>query len=102
MKVTVDSRLKELVPNFINRKKTELKEMIQMIQDQEFEKLRLMGRSLAWSAPGYGFIELGLMAKKLEQDATVRRGDLLPHYRENMLQYLDNLEIEYVEVKLEA
>jgi len=91
--------LEHLVPDFLNKRKIELKELETFIADRNYDQIRqLTHKWKGYSAP-YGFGKLGLLAEGLNalahQQATTEMDSTLVQIK----QYLSEKEVQFKDLK---
>jgi HPt (histidine-containing phosphotransfer) domain-containing protein len=94
-KVSIAQDLKDIVPEYIERRKKEIPGLIALSESGNLDALREAGHKLAGSGGGYGFDQLSAFGKKIETLA--RAGDLpgVTGCLSELVNYLENLEIVY-------
>ena len=70
--VRVDSLIADLVPGYLEARKTEISEIRRRIEDRDFDTLQVIGHQLKGSGQGYGFVEITLLGDQIEQAAQRR------------------------------
>ena len=95
-KIEVDEDLKEIIPGFMANRNKDILELERLLQEQDFHAIEKIGHRVAGSSGGYGFDELGNIAKEIE--LSIKGGDTskIPELIENFKEYVNNVEIEFV------
>lgn len=95
-KVEVDEELKDILPGFMNNREKDLVLLREALANNDFETIGKIGHKVAGSSGGYGFDELGKMAKSLE--LKVKDGDTsnLKEIVDQFEEYIRNVEIVFV------
>ncbi|MCK5884657.1 MAG: Hpt domain-containing protein [Bacteriovoracaceae bacterium] len=96
-KVMADAMLESIMHVF---QKTIAEDIIRIkvaIDASDFEDLKAVGHKIKGNAGGYGFDQLGEFAKSLEIGAKESDLPKIQEAYDSMVEYLDNVEIEYVE-----
>ena len=96
--VKIDAEIKDLIPGYLENRKAEIIELEQLCEKHDQESIAKISHKLKGNAGGYGFIELGELAKKLEQSAKSAEWKRVSQAIKDMKLYLDQIEVEYVEV----
>ena len=85
--VYVDPDLEELVPEFIDNMKNEVKRINALITKNDMKEIQRIGHSLKGTGGSYGFneitdigIEIEEAAKKSDKEAIMRLGSRLDNY----------------------
>ncbi|MBI5076227.1 MAG: response regulator [Nitrospirae bacterium] len=71
--VEIDPDIAELVPGFLNNRKADTEKIRKLLEQENFGEIRVIGHSMAGSAGGYGFPEIGKMGKAIEAAALTSR-----------------------------
>ena len=71
--VEIDPAIAELVPRFLNNRKNDAVKINELLAEGKFEEIRIIGHSMAGSAGGYGFPEIGEMGRAIETAALASR-----------------------------
>ena len=75
MIVEVDKELEDVFPRYLRNREEDMLKIQAALEKKDFEALRQIGHKLAGNASGYGLLDLGVMAKKLETSAGERQYD---------------------------
>lgn len=67
--VEIDPDLAELVPGFLQNRKKDAEKMSELLAEENFGEIRIIGHSMAGSAGGYGFPEIGKIGRAIETAA---------------------------------
>ena len=67
--VHIDPDIAELVPRFLNNRRKDTVEIRRLLAEGNTEAIRIIGHSMAGSAGGYGFPEIGKIGKAIENAA---------------------------------
>ncbi|MEK7721753.1 MAG: Hpt domain-containing protein [Elusimicrobiota bacterium] len=94
-RVFIAPDLKDLAPEYLEKRKKELPELIALSDSGDFDALRKAGHKLAGSGGGYGFDRLSELGKEMETLA--QKGDLpgIAGCLSELKDYLENLRIVY-------
>jgi HPt (histidine-containing phosphotransfer) domain-containing protein len=92
MKITVPEELTDLIPDFIQRRKIEIKDCYTLVQTDQLERIADIGHSLKGHAPGYGFELLGQQAADLEKAAKSGDRDKVITLLEEMEDHIESVE----------
>lgn len=94
-KVFIDEEIKDLVPAYMEKRHTDLKNMKQLLEDGDFEELRNIGHKIKGSGGGYGFQGLTLIGAKIEAAAKEENKDMIAACLEMLDNFLQKVEINY-------
>lgn len=93
--VRIDSELEELIPNYIENRHKDIKNMTEALTKGDFETIRLLGHSMKGSGASYGFQEISVIGKKLEEAAKAKDQAGIPAIIQELSDYMANLEVVY-------
>jgi CheY-like chemotaxis protein/HPt (histidine-containing phosphotransfer) domain-containing protein len=88
MVVHIDPDIAELVPGFLDNRKRDAEEIRRLLAEGNFEAIRIIGHSIAGSAGGYGFPEIGKLGKAIEAAALAVRPEEIQKKNSNLSEYL--------------
>lgn len=93
--VYVDSDLEDLVPGFLENRHNDVERIDNLLSNGELAEIQRLGHSMKGAGGGYGFDEISIIGKKLEEAA--KRGDTseLNHLNHRLKEYLSSVEIVY-------
>ena len=95
-KVQVDSELKEILPTFLKNRSADCVKLNELLLSKDFESLKKLGHKVSGSSGGYGFSELGDIAKKIELSANSKNEEEVKVHIKQFIDYVENIEVEYV------
>lgn len=96
-KVYIDSDLEFLIPQYLENREEDIKELEKLLKKSEFNQIRIIGHSLKGSGGGYGFDYLTELGSQIEKEAELKNEKNLKEITSQLKKYLDNLEIIYIE-----
>lgn len=96
--VKIDAEIKDLIPGYLENRRAEIIELVRLCEKRDQDAIAKISHKLKGNAGGYGFTELGELAKKLENSAKSAEWKAVNETIEGMRVYLDRIVIEYVEV----
>lgn len=96
-KVKADAMLESIMPVFQRTIADDFERIESAIIASNFDELKAVGHKIKGNAGGYGFDDLGEMAKKLEEHAIGNDIQQVKDVFTTMKEYMGNVEIEYVE-----
>lgn len=96
--IKVDEDLEEIMPRYLEIRQKELLELESAVEAENFEQIRMLGHKLKGTGSAYGFDELSRLGSLIEDKACDKDMNEVPHYTSEIRTFLDNLEIEYVEM----
>ena len=96
MIVEVDKELEDVFPRYLRNREEDMLKIQTALEKKDFDTLRQIGHKMAGNASGYGLLELGDMAKKLEHAAGDRQYDVCRDLVGRMKKYLTDLIPKFV------
>lgn len=93
--VHVDIDLEDLVPEFIENRYDDIKEIHNLLNTEEYEKIQFIAHTMKGSGGGYGFDEITNIGMRLENAAKQRNREIILEQLRILSQYLDNVEVIY-------
>ncbi|GIW47189.1 MAG: hypothetical protein KatS3mg078_1066 [Deltaproteobacteria bacterium] len=93
--VYVDSELSEIVPVFFSNRRRDIELISKALESGDFESIKRVGHMMKGSGSGYGFDFITDLGKKIEEAAGNRDGVSIRHYMEELLLFLDTVEVVY-------
>jgi HPt (histidine-containing phosphotransfer) domain-containing protein len=94
-KVYVDSELSEIVPVFLSNRRKDIELISRALESEDFESIKRVGHTMKGSGGGYGFDFITDLGKKIEEAAGKRDGVRVRRYIEELLLFLDTVEVVY-------
>lgn len=99
IKIKIDIDLQDIVPGFLENRTKDLTELHKAIDESDLKTIEKIGHKVAGSSGGYGFDELGKMAKQLELKAMDGKFDECVQLITKMENHLKSIEVVFVEVE---
>lgn len=96
--IEIDQDLQEIVPGFLENRAKDLIELKTAVENNDIKTLEKIGHKVAGSSGGYGFDELGKMAKNLELKAIDGHFEECASLVGQIEAHLNELEVVYVEM----
>ncbi|MDH4225879.1 MAG: Hpt domain-containing protein [Deltaproteobacteria bacterium] len=93
--VELDSDLRELIPEFLERRQHDLPVFRQALEAGDYETLRTMGHQMKGFGGGYGFTELTAIGAEIEQGAKARDSQAIAAHLSRLEEYMQHLEVRY-------
>ncbi len=93
--VTIDVELEDLIPGFLKSREKDIEKVKGYLADNDFESIRLLGHSLKGNGAGYGFDELSVVGRDLEQAAAEESPDMISKSLEDLASYLARVEVVF-------
>lgn len=93
--VTIDSELEDLIPGFLKSREKDIETVRECLGANDFETIRRLGHSLKGNGAGYGFDDLSVIGRQLEQAAAEQSPDDVTGVLEAMASYLERVEVVF-------
>lgn len=93
--VVIDEEIKDLVPNYLDKRKTDLETMKSYLERDLFDELRSLGHKIKGSGGGYGFQGLSVLGARIEQAGKNSDKAKLDHAIHLYADFLEKVEIRY-------
>jgi CheY-like chemotaxis protein len=94
-KVFIDEEIKDLVPAYIEKRHVDLKNMKQLLAEDDIEEIRNIGHKIKGSGGGYGFQGLTLIGGKIENAAKEKDKEAISSNLKQLETFLEKVEINY-------
>ncbi|MDP2158699.1 MAG: response regulator, partial [Nitrospirota bacterium] len=89
--VEIDPDIAELVPRFLRNRKKDTAQISELLAEGNFGDIRVLGHSMAGSAGGYGFPEIGKMGKAIETAALGSQTEDIKKANSMLREYLETV-----------
>ncbi len=93
--VTLDPKIKNLIPRFLENKRNDAQRLLQTIEMEDMEELARQAHTIKGTSWMYGFQELGDLCLELEQAAKVPDPARTFQLATQIKSYLDDVQISY-------
>lgn len=95
--IVVESMLESIMPIFLKSISDDLVKLQAAIAANDFAALQALGHKIKGSAGGYGFDQLGAMAKEMEFAAKDQKIEICQEQLNMMIDFMGNYEITYLD-----
>ncbi len=95
-KIEVDKELIEILPTFLSNRQKDTVTLKEMLTSKDLAGIKKLGHKVSGSSGGYGFHELGNIAKSLEIAAESGNEQEVSSLIEQFIKYVESIEVEYV------
>jgi CheY-like chemotaxis protein len=95
IEVIIDDDLRDLIPGYIEKRHSEINELRVALKDDNFSLLRGIGHKLRGSAGSYGFSELSLIGKTIEENALIQNKGVIIQSIYQYEQFLKRVNVTY-------
>ena len=89
----IDPDIKDLVPGFLANRRKDATEIPRLLAEGNLDAVRTIGHSMAGSAGGYGFPEIGAMGKDIEAAAVAARLEEITDICSRLSDYLTRVTV---------
>ncbi|CCU78893.1 hypothetical cytosolic protein [Halanaerobium saccharolyticum subsp. saccharolyticum DSM 6643] len=93
--VYIDSDLEFLIPQFLENREEDIKQLEKLLKESKFDQIRIIGHSLKGSGGGYGFDYLTKVGSQIEKMAELKNEQKIKKLIYKLKDYLANIEIIY-------
>lgn len=94
-RVSVDKSIRDIVPGYLEAKRTELPRLFAFLTAGDLASLRRAGHKLAGSGGGYGFDRISELGTQIEDLSRADNAAGLTEPLTKLRDYIENLEIVY-------
>jgi len=91
--VTIDPDLEDLIPGYFDNRREDIQLMLQALNGGDYDKIRLTGHSMKGSGASYGFQEITVIGKKIEQAAIEKNDGVIRQAVRALTYYLEHVEV---------
>lgn len=95
IRVIIDEDLAELIPGFLENRRTNITQMLTALANGDFDTIRAIGHDIKGSGGGYGFDAITEMGAALETAAKQQDGGAIRRHIDALRFYLDHIDIVY-------
>lgn len=96
-KVYIDADLEFLIPQFLENREADIKNLEKLLEESEYDQIRIIGHSMKGSGGGYGFDYLTEIGSRIEKEAELKNESEIKKLIAELKNYLNNIEIIYEE-----
>ena len=93
--IHIDADLEDLIPGFIENRKKDTRSIGEALQKGDYETIRIVGHGMKGAGGGYGFDAISDIGKFIEQAAKSKNSEEIQNRVNDLLTYLDRIEIVY-------
>ncbi|MBF0401606.1 MAG: Hpt domain-containing protein [Magnetococcales bacterium] len=93
--IHVDPDLEEIVPPYLSNRQKDVKLIETMVEQQDFESIRVLGHRMKGSGAGYGFDFISQVGRELEQAAKEERPTEIIAQMAALAAYLGRIDVRY-------
>lgn len=93
--VHVDEDIADLIPGFLKNRRRDVETLVEALQQNDYESIRILGHSMKGVGGGYGFGTITDIGRLLEQAAKDRDAIEIRKQIEALANYLERVEVYY-------
>jgi len=93
--VRVDADLQELIPGYLENRHTDVKAMLEALEQGDYETIRVLGHSMKGSGGGYGFDAITEIGSALERAAKAGDAEAIRQGVGTLQTYLQHVQVVY-------
>jgi HPt (histidine-containing phosphotransfer) domain-containing protein len=94
IRVVVNKDLEDLIPGYLENRRRDIGRLQEALSQGDWERLRILGHSMAGSGGGYGFAEITTLGRQLERAAQARDASQVEARIRELASYLDRVRVE--------
>lgn len=95
-RIEVDEELKDILPGFIENRKKDIADLKSALSNKDFKTIEKIGHRVSGSSGGYGFGELGKIAKEMEMKCKEGKLNEIPTLIKSFEDFMSDITIEFV------
>lgn len=93
--VRIDPELEEIIPDFFAFRHRDLEALSELMEQGDFERIRVIGHNLKGAGGGFGFDAISEIGQRLEQAAELAATADVRRCMQELADYLDRVEVCY-------
>lgn len=93
--VQVDADLEDLIPGYLQNRLKDAEAILQALENQDFETIRVLGHTMKGTGGGYGFDAITEIGRALEEAAKSRNTTAIHQGVADLLDYLRAVEVVF-------
>ncbi|MBF0138733.1 MAG: Hpt domain-containing protein [Magnetococcales bacterium] len=94
--IKVDRDLEDIAPGYLENRRKDAEMISVALERSDFEALKMIGHRMKGSGAGYGFQRITDIGTQLEQAATLQNRQTARDSLDQLVDYLDAIEVVYV------
>ncbi|MBF0097260.1 MAG: Hpt domain-containing protein [Magnetococcales bacterium] len=95
LQVHIDQELAEIIPSYLENRHKDILRLTDLLAKRDFETMRVLGHRMKGSGAGYGLEEVSHIGAAMEQAARNQQPEILSTLIQDLVRYLERLEIVY-------
>lgn len=94
--IDIDEDLKDIVPGFLENRKKDITTLKSLYEEKNLPEIEKIGHKVSGSSGGYGFHDLGNIAKEIEKFAMDNKESEIGPLIQQFEEYVQNVQVNYV------
>lgn len=94
--VRVAADIKDLIPNFLEARRGDVKALVQALEKSDYETVLLLGHNMRGTGGSYGFDFITELGREIEQNAKEQNAEKVRRLAQELSTYLQRVDIVYV------
>jgi HPt (histidine-containing phosphotransfer) domain-containing protein len=94
--IEIDSELKELIPDFLEKRKSEVPILRSSLLIGDYSKIKELSHKIKGNSGGYGFFEMGDIGARLELAATLQESQNTKTLIDELDDHIQKIQIIYI------
>ncbi len=95
--IEADEDLEEIIPGYLLNRRKDIETILEALDKEDFEKIRIAGHSMKGSGAGYGFDAITEIGKSIEEGAINKNVDEIRRKTDELSVYLDKVRVVYAQ-----
>lgn len=93
--VQVDADLEDLIPGYLQNRRQDVDSILQALENQDFETIRVLGHTMKGTGGGYGFDAITDIGRALEEAAKNKNVQAISREVVALRDYLQAVEVVF-------
>ena len=93
--VHVDPLFMEITPKFLENRRKDVESMLESLEQDDYEEIRVLGHSMKGHGTSYGFEAITNLGGAIEQAAQERNSEGIRKMVDELSTYLERVEVVY-------
>jgi len=93
--VHVDPDIEDLIPGFLENRRKDIKTIEETLASNDYKTIQRLGHTMKGAGGGYGFDKITDIGLHIENAAKEKNADEIRRQTNELLNYLENIEVVY-------
>lgn len=94
----IDQDLEDIMPQFLENRNKDVTKITEFLVADDVENIKVIAHKMAGNAGGYGLDHLGDIGAQMEDACKAKDMETVKTLFDEMKNYLNSIEIEYIEM----